>query len=65
MSPILVRRSSGLSARSSSVALTPSMVTVPLSGVMSVAVTASRLDLPDPEGPVMPTVSPAPTCNDT
>jgi hypothetical protein len=29
----------------------PSMVTVPVSGVMRVAATASRLDLPEPDGP--------------
>lgn len=49
--PILRRRSSASSPRVRPVAVMPSTTTVPASGVTRVAATASRLDLPEPEGP--------------
>ncbi len=49
--PILSLRSAVSSARLRPVVATPSTVTVPASGVTRVAATASRLDLPEPEGP--------------
>lgn len=49
--PIRERRSALSSPRPSPAVSRPATRTVPLSGVISVAATASRLDLPEPDGP--------------
>ena len=51
--PIVSRRSRAACSADIAVTSSPSMCTVPESGRISAAATASRLDLPDPEAPVI------------
>ncbi len=59
--PTWSRRSRVRSAGRSRVTSRPATDTVPDAGWMSVAATASRLDLPDPDGPTTAVNSPGPT----
>ncbi len=62
---MVVRRSAVSSARLRPVVSMPSITTRPRSGVISVAATASRLDLPEPEGPITAVIRPAGTSSET
>ncbi|CAM3683060.1 hypothetical protein STAL104432_27845 [Streptomyces albus] len=59
--PIRCRRSAAVSLRLIPVVRVPSTVTVPESGVMRVAATARRLDLPEPDGPTTAVTLPSGT----
>ncbi len=63
--PTRVRRSVVSSARLIPVVSVPSITTRPASGVISVAATASRLDLPEPEGPTTAVTDPGGTVSVT
>ena len=63
--PMRSRRSAVASPRLSVAASIPPMRTLPESGWMRVAATASSEDFPEPEGPVIPVTRPAGTLSDT
>ncbi len=63
--PIASRRSAVRPFASIRAVSRPATTTRPASGRSSVAATASRLDLPEPEGPATATSSPGATLSDT
>ncbi len=58
---LLLRRSVVSSPRESPEVGVPSMITWPLSALIRVAATASRLDLPEPDGPMTAVMVPLST----